>query len=162
MEIGGLSVEELKLRLSSAGVRLNAYAQLLMQHPIFARVCDQKKITVLSFSVEDLGLRKAAILPRIYEHAQGLGLALCPAITGPYLRLALMGQESSSNSILRAGTNPADSLTIASEMLGDGDYPKGFYLRVVDSVPWLRGYICDETYEFAPGDLFVFQEPGRA
>ncbi|WP_141365098.1 hypothetical protein [Glutamicibacter uratoxydans] len=159
VEIGGLTVDELKLRLSSAGVQLNDYAQLLMRHPLFERASDPKKITVRSYSVEELGVRTAATLPRIYEQAQGMGLELCPAVTGPYLRLAFMGQESSSNSILSAGRKPADSLTIASPSLGDDSYPKGFYLRAVDSVPWLRGYRCDDAYEFSAEDRFIFQAP---
>lgn len=159
IEIGGLSREDLKLNLNSAGVQLNAYAHQLMQHPIFAQTLDPKKIKVLSCSAKDLGLGNAATLPRIYEQAQSLGLDLCPVYAAPYLRLGFMGQESSRNLILSAGSNPADSLTVASPILGDDSYPKGFYLRVVDSAPWLRGYCCDDMYEFALEDKFIFQAP---
>ncbi len=37
------------------------------------------------------------------------------------------------------------------------DYPKGFYLRVVDGRAWLRGYRCDDEYDFDPADRFVFR-----
>ncbi len=39
----------------------------------------------------------------------------------------------------------------------DDAFPKGLYLRKVDSNLWLRGYVCDASYSF-PGDaLFAFQ-----
>lgn len=71
-----------------------------------------------------------------------------------------MDQQNSTNSILSAGKKPANSLAIASLPLGTDDFPKGFYLRVVDGVPWLRGYRCEDAYEFAPEDAFIFQIPG--
>lgn len=85
---------------------------------------------------------------------------LCPAVTGPYLRLAMLDQVSAPDSVMSAGRAPTGSLTIAAEPLNeDQDYPKGFYLRTVDGIPWLRGYLCDDLHEFAQEDTFVFREP---
>ncbi|WP_345473158.1 hypothetical protein QMQ05_03850 [Glutamicibacter ectropisis] len=159
IEIGSLDREEIMLRLDASGVELNAHAQQLLLHSDFAQACVPMKINLLSCSVKALGLPDGGTLPQIYARARHVGLDLCPIITGPYLRLVHLDQESSGNSTLSAGMKPADSLTIASPILGDDDYPKGFYLRVVDSVPWLRGYRCDERYEFAPRDTFIFQQP---
>ena len=159
IDIGTTEHTELLDALGRAGVATNTYAQRLLDHEVFHRVQCPQKITVAVRSVAELGFAQGATLQEIYARAQKLGLALCPAVTGPYLRLEFLEQASSSNSVLSAGKKPDDSLTIASTPLGDEDYPKGFYLRVVDSVPWLRGYRCDDTHRFGLKDTFVFQEP---
>lgn len=41
----------------------------------------------------------------------------------------------------------------------DDEYPKGFYLRVVDGRAWLRGYRCDDGHSWSPDDRFIFQLP---
>ena len=38
-------------------------------------------------------------------------------------------------------------------------YPKGFYLRVVDDEVWLRGYRCDDTYEWGPEQRLALVQP---
>jgi hypothetical protein len=38
----------------------------------------------------------------------------------------------------------------------DDEYPKGFYLRVVEDVRWLRGYVGDDTHIWSPTDQFAF------
>ena len=48
----------------------------------------------------------------------------------------------------------------ASDALSrDDEYPKGFYLRVVDGRAWLRGYRCDDGHSWSPDDRFIFQLP---
>ncbi|WP_192498537.1 hypothetical protein [Ornithinimicrobium pratense] len=47
-----------------------------------------------------------------------------------------------------------------SEPLGDdAAYLKGFYLRVVDGEAWLRGYRCDDTYEWGPEQRLTLLQP---
>ncbi|WP_171027542.1 hypothetical protein [Pseudarthrobacter sp. NamE2] len=41
----------------------------------------------------------------------------------------------------------------------DDEYPKGFYLRVVDGQKWLRGYQYDDEYIWSPNGRFTFQFP---
>ncbi|MDT0189335.1 hypothetical protein HF984_04290 [Rothia terrae] len=46
---------------------------------------------------------------------------------------------------------------MATPVLSDDDeFPKGFYLRVVDDVPWLRGYRCDDLYMHPLESQFLF------
>jgi hypothetical protein len=46
---------------------------------------------------------------------------------------------------------------VASSPLDDADEtPRGFYLRRVEGVPWLRGYRSGPGHVWSPEDLFVF------
>jgi hypothetical protein len=66
-------------------------------------------------------------------------------------------QENAPDSVLSAGRSPAGAVKVAAAPLSDDvAFPKGFYLRVVDGVQWLRGYRCDDEYRFAAGDRFAF------
>lgn len=82
-------------------------------------------------------------------------------MTGPYLRLAMPGQHTAPDSVLSAGRAPTGAVHVASEpVTSDPEYPKGFYLRVVDGRQWLRGYRCDDTYVFTPEQRLAFVLPG--
>jgi len=74
-------------------------------------------------------------------------------------------QESSharSQSRIAAACSAVTFLTIGSASLElDAEYPKGFYLRVIDGRPWLRGYRCDDEYVWGAGDRLVFASDGR-
>lgn len=115
-----------------------------------------QELVFVALSVAELGLEAGACLPEIYEAAEERGFQLCPLEAGPYLRLALMDQADSANLALSAGTSPDGALTVASAPVGDHSFPKGFYLRVVDGIPWLRGYRCDDAYRFVAQDQFIF------
>ncbi len=111
----------------------------------------------------ELGLPDGGSLSQILEAAQQQNLLLCPADTGPYLRLALDEQATSPDSVMSSGRAPTGSLTVASAPLTEDDeYPKGFYLRVVDDQPWLRGYRCDDEHVWSSDDRFVFRVPETA
>ncbi|MDA0708693.1 MAG: helicase, partial [bacterium] len=48
---------------------------------------------------------------------------------------------------------------IASQILTeDDDFPKGFYLRRIKGVLWLRGYRSWPGHVWEPDDHFVFSE----
>jgi len=156
--VGGLERAELMQRLAEAGVQLNGFAKQLLEHQIFDELVPAHKLTLTSRTVQQLGLDAGATLPEIFDRAINSGLGLCSAMTGPYLRLEFLDQAASRDSVLSAGKKPDDPLTIASAALGDEGFPRGFYLRVVEDVMWLRGYRCDDTHGFALADTFVFQD----
>ena len=111
-------------------------------------------------SLKELGLAAGAALPLVFEAAQDHGLDLCPADTGPYLRLAWRTQPNAPDAIMSNGRAPTGSVTVAASVLREEDeYPKGFYLRVIDHRLWLRGYRCDLAYAWDPDDSFVFALP---
>ena len=157
LQVGGLTPDELRTALRVHGILLNTHAETLLGHRVFDPR-DREEISIVEREAGDLGLSTGATLPEIFQAAQEQGLALCPPDTGPYLRLALTRQASAPDSVLSAGRSPAGALTVASAPLSDDDeFPKGFYLRVVDGQQWLRGYRCDDEYRFSPEDRFAFR-----
>ena len=161
VSVGGLSRSELESQLASNGVLLNVHAETLLSNAIFDRQ-PPRVINLVERSVADLGLAEGATLPTIFRIAQEQGLALCPADTGPYLRLALEDQIEAPDAILTSGRAPTASLTVASAPLEEDDeYPKGFYLRVITGQKWLRGYRCDHEHVWSGDDRFVFRLPSR-
>jgi hypothetical protein len=156
IRVGGQSRTEVLTSLWDVGVQLNANAETLLAHSAFDNPVGQT-IRVVERTVEQLGLEKGAVQSLVFAAARSQGLELCPLVTGPYLRLALMDQANAPDSILSAGRGPTGAIHIASEPVSeDAQYPKGFYIRVVDGQAWLRGYRCDDTYVWAPGQRLAF------
>jgi hypothetical protein len=145
--------------LSSRGILINGHAETLLKDVVFD---DQaaRPVVVTERTVAELGLDCGATLSQIFEVARQQGLLLCPVDTGPYLRMALKEQATSSESVMSSGRAPDGALTVATEALSkDDEYPRGFYLRVVDGQAWLRGYRCDDEHTWSPDDRFIFQLP---
>lgn len=157
LTIGGLSRTELLASLDRRGVSLNAFAELLFAHSSFDVPGAIRTITLTERTVAELGLAGGGSLSAVFAAAGELGLHLCPLETAAYLRLALTEQTTAPDSIMTAGRAPRGSLTVASQVLTDDDeYPKGFYLRIIDGQPWLRGYRCDDLHMWSPQDRLVF------
>lgn len=157
--VGGLSRDQLRSALTSRGILVNVHAETLLDADVLDRE-DARVIAVTERTVADLGRPDGAVLSEILELGLQQGLLLCPADTGPYLRLTLADQAPSTDAVMSSGKAPDGSLTVASEALSDDvDYPKGFYLRVVEGQLWLRGYRCDDEHVWSPQDRFVFRAP---
>ncbi len=138
-------------------MRLNASAEVLLNSAIF----DQQKtesFDVVQCTVGQLGVGTGATLFSIFSKAREAGLSLCPTITGPYLRLAMTAQESAPDAVMSNGSAPSGSITVASAPLDEDDVlPKGFYLRAVNDVLWLRGYRATEGHIWSPDDCLAFR-----
>ena len=157
--VGGFSRPQLMSKLSARGILLNAHAETLLENAVFETRTAQT-VAVTERTVAELSLPDGGSLSQILEAAQQQNLLLCPADTGPYLRLALDEQATSADSVMSSGRAPTGSLTVASPVLSEDDeYPKGFYLRVVDGQPWLRGYRCDDEHVWSADDRFIFRVP---
>lgn len=157
IDVGRLSRGDLIERLDAHGVERNVYAEILLADAVFPERA-RETVAIVEQSVADLGLPDGATLSRVFDAAARRGFGLCPPVTAPYLRLATLDQASAPDSILSTGRAPTGSLHVASPVLrADHDYPKGFYLRVIDGVPWLRGYRCDDEYVLSPGDRLAFR-----
>lgn len=155
--MGGLSRSDLLAALKRSDIQLNQYATTLLDHPSFDDATAET-VEIVDRTPADLGLPNGAVLSQIFAAAHDRGLFLCPAATGPYLRLLLTQQDSAPDSVMSNGRAPSGSITVASAPLdADDEYPKGFYLRVVDGVRWLRGYICDDLHLWSPNDRLAFR-----
>lgn len=150
--------EQVRAQLAEAGVQLNVYAEELLDRPEFARPAGEPQVLDVELrTVSELGLTEGGTLPEVFAAAEAAGLELCPLAAGPALRLALLDQESAPDSLLSTGRAPTGSIHVASAPVSEDDeVPKGFYLRVVDGVPWLRGYRCDDQHVHAPDVVFAF------
>ena len=157
VRVGGSTRTELRERLRSHAVLLNAHAETLLDHPVF-ELRDAEVIGIVVVRVAELHLETGGTLSEVFAAALDSGLELCPPDTGPYLRLAMSSQANAPDSVLSAGRSPAGAIKVASERLSDDvEFPTGLYLRVVDGQQWLRGFRCDDKYRFAPGDRFAFR-----
>lgn len=158
---GGHSRVEILRMLRSADVMLNIHAETLLAHPVFDNP-ENQNLRIVERTVEELGFEQGAVQSRVFSAARNRGLALCPLMAGPYLRMAMVGQSNAPDCILSAGRAPTGAIHVASEPLSeDVEYPKGFYLRVLDGQAWLRGYRCDDTYVWAPDQRLAFLSPSR-
>lgn len=159
IRVGGRSRSEVKQLLHSANVLLNVHAETLLAHPSFDAP-ESQSLEVVQRTVAELGFEHGATLSQVFVAAKNQGLELCPLVMGPYLRLAMLEQEDAPDSVLSAGRAPTGAIHIASEPSSeDVEYPKGFYLRVVDGQAWLRGYRCDDTYQWPPEQRLAFVMP---
>ncbi len=159
LRVGGASRAELRAALHSRGVALNAHAETLLEHPVFD-LREGEDVGIVVRTVGELGLTAGGVLPEVYEAAVEQGFALCPADTGPYLRLVVKSQRNAPDSELSAGRPPAGAINVAaSRLCEDPSFPAGFYLRVVDDRTWLRGFRCDDEYVLSPEVSFFFRVP---
>ena len=158
VEIGGLTKTQLLEKFKQNSILLNKYAVQLFADDRF-KVSDKKfSVRTVEIKVRNLGFPKGATRPQIFDKANQLDLKLCPLELGPYLRLnyrdqpeGYLGKPSWKN------RSPYGAIKIASEILSDDEYfPKGFYLRKIEGVLWLRGYIADDLHVYDPDDHIIF------
>jgi hypothetical protein len=158
LSVGGLSRRELLAALRKLGVRLNASAEVLLNSDAF----DGQRLEsfyVVQHTVAQLGFTDGANLSSIIDTGRETGLSLCPATTGPYLRLVMIDQPTAPDSVMSNGSAPSGSITVAAAPLrNEDDYPKGFYLRSVDGVLWLRGYRASDRHVWSPHDRLAFRD----
>ncbi len=158
VEIGGLTKSELLQKLQAASIELNRYADLLFADERFTTCETEARLTAVELSPADLGFPEGATMPQIHAAAFELGLRLCPLELGPHMRLQMQDQqERRSDGLSQAHQAPSGSITIVSAPLTeDHEVPKGFYLRNIDGVLWLRGYVADDTHLWNAYDRFIF------
>lgn len=159
IEVGGLSKAELIQKLQQSSISLNEYGEKLLFDDRFTTTETTYSLEIVELSVRDLGFPNGATLPEIYKQASELGLQLCPPELGPYLRLEYADQvEGNSGNLSQKNEAPSGSVTIASEIISDEEsFPKGFYVRKVDGVLWLRGYVADNLHVWNPDNRFIFK-----
>lgn len=160
LDVEPLSADRIPALLEAHGIRVNRYAEEYFAHPKFS-FSRPGKMTVVIVSLREIGFDGGATQDEISQRLPVLGLRPCPPGTGLFLRLAWTDQPKSRNSVL-SGTHasPDRAAVVFSEFLERDDaFPKGLYLRNVDDVLWLRGYVCDASYRFPGEALFAFEAP---
>ena len=158
IEVGGLTKSQLIQKLQQYSILMNEYAEKLLADDKFTTSDTKYNLQTVELTVGNLGFPHGATTDQIFKKANELGLELCPLELGPYLRLEYLDQpEGYSGNSLQRNEAPSGSITIASETLSeDADFPKGFYLRRINGVLWLRGYNADYLHVWNPNDHFIF------
>lgn len=158
IEIGGVSKAALRAALATAHVQLNAAAETLFADPRFTVAPLRQPIVITALSVADLGYATGATAPEIAAAARARGWSECPLELAPHLCLRrVLSVEVADDRPRTRGTAPPGAFTVASAPLDDDDEtPKGFYLRRVGGVDWLRGYRSWDGHPWQPDDVFVF------
>lgn len=158
VRIGGVTKRELQERLAAAGVLQNDHARALFAWDEFRTADVPRTVDVVTLPVAELGCPDGATMPELIRRAGSAGLAPAPLELGPHLRLELLDQlEGARGRDATAGRAPPGSLTVISAPVAESDaFPKGFYLRRIEGVPWLRGYCSDDAHVWSAGDVLVF------
>ena len=115
----------------------------------------ERMLSLVVLSVNQLGYVKAQGLSKILETAEGFGLKRCPSEVGPQL-------------LLQLGYLPFDvDITVAMTPIEIGGNLGLYNIQDVASLHWgIRGkhlwrQMCGEGFVFSPDDQFVFVEDDR-
>lgn len=146
IKVGGLSNEELVLKLSDAGVEFNEYAKTLLDSSYFKVEKKIETVSLVKVNLLELDIKFPCSYNIIVESASSRGFDLCPLYLAAFLRLEFLDQPEGRY------------LTIASEKpTSDESYPNGFYIRNMEEKLWLRGYRADDDYLWPLESEFIFR-----
>ncbi len=158
VRLGGMDKRQLLQALRNRQVRLNQAAEALFEDRRFTPMSRRRVIEVAALTVDDLGFAEGATHDQLTARALASGFVECPLELGPHLRLQFLDQaEGSVGFPATRHRAPPGSITIISAPLDDSDdTPKGFYLRRIDGVLWLRGYRSHAGYVWCPDDVLIY------
>jgi hypothetical protein len=158
VRIGGMSKPVLQAALQAAGVQLNPFALALFADERFTTSAVPLQINVRAVTVTDLGFAQGAVRQQLMDAAAWHKLGPCPLELGPHLRLQFSAQsEGAAGHAHTQHCAPPGAITVVSEpMSSDDDVPKGFYLRKIHGVLWLRGYRSWAGHVLNPHDVLLF------
>jgi hypothetical protein len=158
--VGSLTSSELVEELRQNAILMNESAERLFASDQFATSPTRYSVTTVELTVRDLGFPQGATIAELFARATTVGLSLCPIELGAHLRLQYRDQpEGARGKPVRRHQAPYGSITVASEPLSDEeDFPKGFYLRCIEGVLWLRGYRSGPEHVWGPDDHFIFRQ----
>ena len=158
--MGGMTPSQLMKALEILGVRLNEYAKTLFSSRHFRCSVERHELLTVELSVLDLGFPSGANISDIHDKAAEIGLHPPPIELAPHLRLQYIDQpEGFLGFPITKHCAPPGAITVTSEPLSeDEDFPKGFYLRRIDGVLWLRGYKSGPEHILNVNDRLVFIE----
>ena len=163
VRIGAATRGELLARLQATRIGLNPAALALFDDKRFTTDTTPSAIDTVRRSVASLGWPGGATLAQLLASAAGQGLSACPLELGPHLRLQYTDQpEGAVGQPATRHRAPPGSITVVSWPLSDDEaVPKGFYLRRIDGVLWLRGYRAPAAHVWSRDDILLFQRtPG--
>lgn len=158
VRIGGMDKRELLQALVERNVQLNRAAEALFEDQRFLPLSQGRVVEIATLSVADLGFGEGATSEQLSAKALASGLVECPLELGPHLRLQFLDQAEGSVGLPATRHRaPPGSLTVISVPLDNHpETPKGFYLRRMDGVAWLRGYWAQPDHVWRPEDVLIY------
>lgn len=152
-----LNREALFHALESAGIQTNAYADLIFNHPSYTYTDAEKEISIVELTLHDLGLKNGGNFKQTEEAIQLSGYNCCPLEIAPYIRMHYRSQKPARPKTENG--HPPDSILIFSKPLADSsEFPKGFYLRNIKGILWLRAYIASDDYLWEPDTQLIVRK----
>lgn len=158
IRIGGRGKAQLLDDLARHAVQLNDAARQLFASDRFVTAPSAASLATVELAVGDLGFPDGATMTALLGRAACLGLRPCPLEAAPHFRLQYLAQpDASATTAMRRHRAPPGAITVVSETLADDDaFPRGFYVRRIDGVAWLRGYWSGPDHVWEPGDRLLF------
>jgi len=113
---------------------------------------DKEQIKFVKLKVRDLGFSNNVTIKEIYERAEDFGLELCPAETGPQIRL-------NYDKIFNKEQPKGESFSIAMKEISDRDGDQNVFsvYRNGDGESWLNGRWAWSGSVWDPDHEFVFR-----
>mgnify|MGYP000985917348 CR=1 FL=1 len=144
LELSTKTPEQYTKELIDNGNQIYSYAQQILNK--IEALKSPEQISLVSFSVEQLGFPNGATLQEIYDKAQSMGLELCPPQVGPELRLSYTDQPNN------------EYLVIAMEAITDADGGPGLFgVDRFDSEPYLGYFYGGLGFRWRGNYRFVFR-----
>lgn len=143
LTLGSVDLPTLRRALADAGVRHNAYAELLWPHVEVAS--EPTAVQVRADTVGALGASAGATIEGLLS-AVAPGLVACPLEVAVLLALTPFTDELPDG----------ERLTIVSPRpTADEAAPRGFYLRRDADGLWLRAFVASDDWVFGPDERVV-------
>lgn len=158
IRIGGRNKAQLLDDLARHAVQLNDAARRIFASDLFVTAPSAVSLATAELAVADFGFPDGATMPALLARAASLGLRPCPLETAPQFRLQYFDQPDGSVATPpQPHRAPPGAITVVSEPLTEDDaFPRGFYVRRVDGVAWLRGYWSGPEHLWDPEDRLLF------
>lgn len=144
--IGGKDKNQLLKELKQKKIDVSDWAKQMMDNKNFTTSKKPEKIILMRLTVKDIGFPDGATTQEIYNRVKELGLELCPAETGPNLRLNYLDQPL------------AEWFWIAMKQITDSDgRPSMFGLRRYAGGLGLYGDWASPEGRWDSGHKFIFR-----
>ena len=139
-----------KKAIEEKGMKVDGYAEGMLENPDFTVVGEHRGEDLVEVSVGALGFEHATRYDKICERAQELGLELCPAEVGPQLRLQYKDQPLH------------EWVIVAMKAISGSDGgPDVFRVSRRGVGLWLGAGVGRPGDEWLPGYRFVFLRPRK-
>ena len=139
------TADDFSRALNENGCKVGEWAKDILGKPEFTAALKETEIDLVAILVAELGFKQGATRQDIYERAQELGLALCPAEVGPQLRLQYKDQPK------------GEWLLIAMDPIaGSHGSPSVFGVAHDDEGLWLYGYYGNPEHDWSADDRWAF------